>query len=217
MNACEEYLETVENRISLYGFFARIYRSEVDDGLLRALKLIDFRVCEGENDYVTGAAKLQAYLSRPSFTMRKDLAVDYAKVFLSAGIPQGGAAFPYESVYTSPDRLVMQEARDEAVRLYREKGLRVKDAAEPEDHIAFELEFMIQLCCEGQKAAQSDDLEELRKSIEEQRAYLENHLVNWVPQFCSDVIRYANTEFYQAVASMTTGFIVMDATLLAGC
>lgn len=214
MDTCIEYQETAENRAVLYSFFARIYRSEVDAELLDALKQIDFEVDGGEERYAAGAARLQAYLNRPSFTMRKDLAVDYAKVFLSAGIPQGGAAFPYESVYTSPDHLVMQEARDEVVRLYRAKGLSIEGAVEPEDHLAFEFEFMTQLCREGEEAAQQGDGMKLRESIEEQRSFLANHLLNWVPQFCEDVIRYANTEFYQAVASMTADFIAMDASTL---
>ncbi|WP_162610840.1 TorD/DmsD family molecular chaperone [Gordonibacter sp. An230] len=214
MDACAEYLEVAENRVALYGFFARVYRSEVDAELLAALKQIDFRVEEGEARYVEGAARLQAWLSCPSFTMRKDLAVDYAKVFLAAGISQGGAAFPYESVYTSPEGLVMQEARDEVVRLYRTKGLSVGGVVEPEDHVAFELEFMTLLCREGERAARSGDAEGVWASIDEQRAFLANHLMNWVPQFCEDVARYANTDFYRAVASMTEGFIAMDAALL---
>ena len=146
--------------------------------------------------------------------MRTDLAVDYAKVFLAAGIPQGGAAFPYESVYTSPDGLVMQEARDEVVRLYRAKGLGVEGAVEPEDHIAFEFEFLVRLCCEGREAAQAGDAKALEASIEEQRAFLATHVLNWVPRFCEDVVRYANTEFYRAIALMTAGFAAMDAEVL---
>lgn len=214
MDICAEYLEIAENRMALYGFFARIYRSEVDENMLEAMKRIDFKADEGEAGYVAGTAKLQAYLSRSSFTMRRDLAVDYAKVFLSAGISQGGAAFPYESVYTSPEGLMMQEARDEVVRLYRAKGLCVEGVVEPEDHLAFELEFAVRLCREGLEAAQSGDLEGLKASIEEQRAFLKDHLLNWVPRFCEDVVRYANTEFYQAVAAMTAGFITMDAAMV---
>lgn len=214
MDTCAEYLEVAENRIALYGFFARIYRSEADGALLDALKRIDFTVEEGHEDYVAGAARLQAYLSRPSFTLRKDLAVDYAKVFLAAGIPQGGAAFPYESVYTSLEGLVMQEARDEVVRFYRTKGLCLEGVVEPEDHLAFELEFMARLCQEGQKAAQAGDAERVRASLDEQRAFSTGHLANWVPRFCEDVARYANTEFYKAIASMTAGFIAMDGQFL---
>ena len=214
MGICAEYLEMAENRIALYGFLARVYRREVDAELLDAMRRIDFGTEEGDARYAEGTARLQAYLAGTSFSMRTDLAVDYAKVFLAAGIPQGGAAFPYESVYTSPDGLVMQEARDEVVRLYRAKGLGVEGAVEPEDHIAFEFEFLVRLCREGREAAQASDAKALEASIEEQRAFLATHVLNWVPRFCEDVVRYANTEFYRAIALMTAGFAVMDAEVL---
>ena len=43
-------------------------------------------------------------------TYIENLAVDFARIFLAAGINHGSAAFPYESVYTSSKKIVMQDA-----------------------------------------------------------------------------------------------------------
>jgi len=50
---------------------------------------------------------------------------------------------PFASVYLSPERLVMQEQRDEALEFYARFGLGVdENFKEPEDHVAAELSFL---------------------------------------------------------------------------
>ncbi len=154
---------------------------------------------------------LDEYLANLPFRARQDLAVDYARVFVAAGLPQGNAAFPYESVYTSPERLVMQDACDEVKKTYRAKGLIVEDSVEPPDHIAFELEFMARLADEGIGFAQAGEGVDLITSITEQIDFLVSHLLNWSARFTSDVQRYSQTGFYKAIALMTQGFLEMDA------
>ena len=45
------------------------------------------------------------------------------RAFIGHGIDAYSAAYPFESVYTSPKRLMMQEARDEVLAVYRSEGL----------------------------------------------------------------------------------------------
>lgn len=215
MDIFNKYLDAAQDRLVVYGFLARVYRAEVDEGFLASLKEVSFDELASQSGLGEGAALLQDYLHRPTLTMRKDLAVDFAKVFLAAGISQGAAAFPYESVYTSPDRLVMQEARDQVLSLYRTKGIALNGVVEPEDHLAFELEFMLYLIGEGKEAVGAADFSALENNLQEQREFLQNHLLNWVPDFCEDVQACANTDFYKAVAQITGGFLFSDAAWLA--
>ena len=53
------------------------------------------------------------YLSQADGTVLTELAVDYVRAFIGSGNDGFSAAYPYESVYTSPKRLMMQDARDE--------------------------------------------------------------------------------------------------------
>ena len=63
------------------------------------------------------------YLSQADGTVLTELAVDYVRAFIGSGNDGFSAAYPYESVYTSPKRLMMQDARDEVLVLYRAFGL----------------------------------------------------------------------------------------------
>lgn len=136
------------------------------------------------------------------------LAAEYAGPFLNVG---KRPACPYESVYTSPERLLMQEARDEVLAVYREEGLSRSEALkEPEDHIAIEFEFMAHLCQKAVAAFEQGDRAACLASLEKQRSFLEQHLLVWVPDFCRDVEGAATTDFYRGVAQLTAEFLVEE-------
>lgn len=44
----------------------------------------------------------------------------------------------------------------------------------------------------------------------EQADFLKLRLANWVPNFCADVEKYAETAFYQAAAVLLRTFIACD-------
>ncbi len=216
MEKISETAELVANRENLYLFLSRLYKMEVDQPLWDELKEMGFAAGYEEDDLNKGYREMEAYLHRPGPDSLNDLAIDYAKVFLGAGIYENGkAAYPYESVYTSPKKLIMQEARDQVVGIYRARGL---DKAEildfPEDHIALELEFMAYLCHESQKALHSQERAEREKCFGEQLDFITHHLLNWVPEFCADVEKFAETDFYRAVAKITRGYLCMEPALL---
>lgn len=190
--------ELLELRAGFYSLLSRLYRREADGALLKALEAADFpRDCSG--DMAQGYAWLKAGLGEES----DELAADYARVFLAAGIAQGTEAAPYESVYTSTKHLVMQEAWEQVKEIYAARGL---CAAGPEglyeDHIACELAYMALLCREGTQA--------------DQRAFLEEHLLNWAPAFCADVEAKAATDFYRGTARLTAAFLREERETLSG-
>lgn len=192
----------LQPRADLYRLLSRLYRVEVDQPLLDALKELRFPQAENET-LAQGYAMLRGYLDSCGPEALDDLAVDYATVFLAAGSADGAAAIPCESVYTSPKKLFMQEAWEDVVRIYREKNLaRETDHSDlMEDHLALELEYMSLLV--HQRAPQDE------------KYFLENHLLNWVPQLVADIDRYARVDFYKAVGRITLGFLQMEEQLLA--
>lgn len=215
MTVCSDYGNFAEVRANIYRFLARVYRSEVTEQLLADMKELPLPEAGEGEAFTNGAAELRRFLKRSGIDPRTDLAVDYARVFLGAGVADGSAAYPYESVYTSPEGLMMQDARDDVVALYKNHGLAVESSGdEPEDHLAFELDFMVHLIGEGAACAQELDLEGLASSLGQQRAFLRDHLQNWVGRFCVDVERYSETTFYPAIARMTDGLIAMDSNLI---
>ena len=215
MEKISEYSAIIANREKLYQFLGHIYKIEVDQTLLEQMEGMCFPNKCGEEELDAGYQMLEKYLRHPGNDPLTDLAVDYARVFLGAGIVGNEAAYPYESVYTSPKRLIMQEARDQVMAAYRAKGLtKVETQDVPEDHIALELEFMAYLCHDTQQAIDRDDWEAVSVYIEEQLDFLTKHLLNWVPAFCVDIEKYAGTDFYKAVAKVTTGYLRLERNIL---
>ena len=73
-------------------------------------------------------------------------AADFARAFLGAGVVNQVAAYPFESVYTSPTRLVMQDAYEAVRQLYHKYGfVKSEECDLHEDHIALEIQFLAHL------------------------------------------------------------------------
>ena len=159
----------------------------------------------------TGYRTIATYLSGADAHAITDLAVDYVRAFIGHGIDAYSAAYPFESVYTSPKRLMMQEARDEVLAVYRSEGLdKLPTWKEAEDHIALELEFMAALGDRIVAAAEADDEAEVERLLATQRNFLADHLSSWVPLMTADLRRFAQCGLYQGLASLTDGFLQVE-------
>ncbi|MBP2635401.1 MAG: cytoplasmic chaperone TorD [Firmicutes bacterium] len=215
MDKTLEYAELISNRERLYRFLGRLYEVEVDKNLLEQITAMIFPVECGEEVLNQGYLLLKNYIMLPLNDPVNDLAVDFARIFLGAGIVGDEVAYPYESVYTSPKRLIMQDSRDQVLAVYRNKGLNKTEGLDiPEDHIALELEFMAHLCQETQQAVAAQDWKAVSACLKGQLEFLTAHLLNWVPAFCTDIEKYAETEFYQAVAKITNGYLHLELDIL---
>ena len=190
----------MQERADLYRLLSRLYRVEVDQALLDALKSLSFPAAEGVLG--EGYDMLKSYLSSCGEDALDQLAVDYAAVFLAAGSADGAAAIPCESVYTSPKKIFMQEAWEDVCAIYRQHRLAKGDAFKDlmEDHVALELEFMAALV--------------ESRAPEAEKSFLEQHLLNWIPAFTADIDKYARCDFYKAVGRITMGFLQSEQELL---
>lgn len=200
----------IKQRENIYRFLSRLYLLEVDEALLEILKHTKFTKSDEFIKFSEGSDKLSEAISKCNTTMLDSLAADYARLFLAAGSAQGQAAFPYESVYTNKDHMVMQDSRSDIAVLFAEKGLKPSEKLYkvPEDHIALELEYMAVLC------AQCSD-ENIEENLKEQSSFFNEHLINWVPAFTKMQISCAETAFYQALGEFTEGFIEMEETFFS--
>jgi len=208
-----EFNTFISNRADTYSFLSRIYRVEADKALLDQISGMGLSVGEGETEIGEGYALLERFVAATTESTLTDLAVDYARIFL--GVSRGSAAFPYESVYTSESRMFMQESRDEVLTVFRAEGLdRAEDFNEPEDHIALEFEFMAFLSQKTIDALQEGEDEDVVRYLEKQNAFLEEHILTWVPDFCRDVDRFAKTDFYKAAAKITQGFLDIEKAVI---
>ena len=119
----EDLAALCESRSETYSFLARLFREEVDEALLAQLNDTDYPVSSGNGLMDEGYYQIAKYLSNAWVDPLMKLSVDYTRAFLGSGIDTYSAAYPFESVYTSEKRLLMSDARDEVLAIYRSCGL----------------------------------------------------------------------------------------------
>ncbi len=150
-------------------------------------------------------ATIKRYLAHCGADPRTDMAVDYARVFLSAGVYDGLTAEPYESVFTSEDNLMMQDARDEVVSIYRSQSVAVDpELRMPEDHLGLELDFVSTMASRAAQAirdadASGDSYEKAACAIRVQHDFIESHILNWIDQLIEKVDEFAELPIYPAL------------------
>lgn len=216
MPTLEELADLCRKRASTYAFLARLYRVEVDENLLAELKGMRFPAKTGNTKVDEGYRMIAKYLSNLKDDSITELAVDYVRVFIGHGMDAFSASYPYESVYTSEKRLLMQEARDEVLSIYRSCGIDKSDEwKESEDHIALELEFMQVLATRAADALGRGDEDTADTLLVTQRNFFEDHLGSWVPMLTLDMRKFAKTGFYTGLAVLTDGFLETDREFLS--
>ena len=210
-----EIAQLCEQRADTYGFLSRLYHSEVDQELLDKMRTMRFPRTTGNAKLDEGYRLIAKYLSNTWTNSVMDLAREYVRIFIGHGNDAFAAAYPYESVYTSERRLMMQAARDEVLAIYRSYGMD-KDPSwkEAEDHIGLECEFMRVLCNRTADALYAGDGEKAWDLLAAQRNFLEDHLASWVPMMTRDMRKFAKTDLYRGLASMTEGFFHVERELL---
>ena len=207
-------VELMNARARSYGMLARLFREEVDLPTLRELQQMRFPQATGNAAADEGYHQLYDYLKRAWDDSVTELAIDYVSTFIGHGVNGYSAAYPYESVYTSERRLLMQEARAEVLATLRENELMRGNWNEAEDHIALELEFMQRLSLRAADALSDDAEDEAIAYLRTSYDFLENHLLNWVPMLVADMRMHARTPFYQGLAQLTLGSLQEDEAVL---
>lgn len=207
-------VELMELRACTYGLLARLFREEVDEPTLRELQGMRFPTATGNATVDEGYHLLYTYLKSAWDDSVTELAIDYVRTFIGHGVNAYSAAYPFESVYTSERRLMMQEARAEVLQTLRENNLKRGAWNEGEDHIALELEFMQRMSLRARDQLQAGDEDAAVETLRTQRTFAHDHLLNWLPLLTSDMRLFARTMFYQGLAQLALGYVEEDARVL---
>ena len=211
----EKLAELMKKRAATYGLLARMFRVEIDRETLTELQSMKFPTNTGNALADAGYKQLYTYLKGAWDDSITELAVDYVRCFIGHGVNGYSAAYPYESVYTSERRLMMQEARAEVLAIMRENNLKRDRWNEGEDHIALELEFMQRIALRTREALATDDEEGAVRHLQTQADFVRDHLMNWLPMLHADMLQFAKTDFYLGLADLTLGYVQEDQALLA--
>ncbi len=204
----------VESRASMYGFLARLLRTEVDEPLLSCMRTVDFPLDTGNPGIDEGYRLLKEYLTSQTLTlgaMLDELAIDFNRIFDHAGIPGGDGVTPYESASTDDPVSCRESVRHTFLLAGISKS---PDWKGWEDHVALELEFEQILSLRAFDALHADDTDTADDLLESQQEFLEEHLIKWVPTFADGAMALARTDFYRGILRLTIGFITADQEFL---
>jgi TorA maturation chaperone TorD len=210
----EAALVPLVNRSYLYTLFGRVLNHDPDDALLEALGSPHTRDAlaaahlaeEGEK----GAPALLVALPSP-----QEARADYTKLFIGPGrLPVS----PWESVHVTGDDLLFQKHTLEVREAYRQAGFRTTGRqAQPDDHIATELDFLAALAHQAYEAAEAKDDALLASALGASRTFLEEHLLQWVDAFAAGVAAAAlATRLYPQIAELVARFARCDLRLVDG-
>ena len=180
----------------ILGLFSSMYLCKPTKAAIENWKIL---LAEEVPDFMSGLKESINRIDSDSEKQLADLLWEYTRLFIG---PYKLPCPPWESVYTSGKRLMLQEAYDEVRDLYSEVGLKIDHPNIMPDHIGTELNFLAVLYIKI-----SDDHEKRPYYKDIAKRFLDEHLKRWIPQFTLDMEEAANIKFYKALAKVTRDFI----------
>jgi TorA maturation chaperone TorD len=104
-----------------------------------------------------------------------------------------GRLQPIESLYTGQ----MVSEHTDIRSVYAAAGLGLDDTYDvAPDHLSLEFLFMSYLIENGKR--------------EMEQKFLEQHLINWVPYYCEEVMKKSQTIFYREIAEIVKDFLISE-------
>ena len=213
-----ELRNILKTRLWVYKFLSRCFYPEPSWKELQDAPANNLfrRLINMESEHVNSGLCLLADVidTLPQWTKVdwEKLRQEYQRLFIGPGslpVP------PWESVYVSEERIILDEHTLAVREIYREWGLEVAHVnQEPDDHIGLELEFMAVLTKRGLHCSHTENQHLLTQILETQHTFLTNHLFSWVDQFCSMLVRSSKHPLYRGIAMFMPEYLRVDAELI---
>jgi len=219
----EEWATLAETRSRVYGFPGAVFNRLPDNMFAESLSgpelahfLLSLAGAEDlPGDMQDGLKLIEGFVrackGKAVDELRTELAVERTR--LLRGVKPGySPPPPYESVYVGSDQGPLMQASVAVRQAYAEAGVGLPEEVKDQpDFIGLELDFMRHLTEKEAQAWANDDGSKVLEVMEQERAFLEEHVTRWVPRFCDVMANEARLDFYKGIARMTKGF-VMDET-----
>lgn len=204
----------MRGRAEMYRLLASVFYRELDDEQIATLKATPLAAPEEGPMKAASEAIYRSFRLAPPDVLTR-LRVDYARIFLAAGVYEGDTAVPFESVFTDEEGNLMGEAREQVVAVFRAEEVTVDPALQsPEDHLSFELEFMAITSDRIAEALEAGNEEEASRLLAVQERFAREHLLNWMPMLAERVRTFAREAFYPAFMDYAIAFVDDDAAWL---
>lgn len=130
-----------------------------------------------------------------------ELAYEFNRLFVG---PMSPEAPPYESVYSTDDRLVMQDVTLEVRRWYSKENLCTSNPVsfEPDDFIATELEFAAYLLARAHECYQQNYTARATEYLDLYNAFWQEHLGIWLPGFVQAISSSSSARVFKVIGEI---------------
>jgi len=176
----------VLQRARVYAFVSRMFGTLLDTLLIEELK--------SDRDIVEMVLQDEVawFYETPQESLEEALNVDFTSLFLMHSMP-------IESSILDDKEEVLVGLQNPVMQFYFEHGYELNLSASKQhapDHLSLELAFMQNLVLKHEEGAQ--------------RAFLEKHLLQWVPAYLLGIAPMAQTPFYKGLCALCAEFLVAD-------
>ena len=139
----------------------------------------------------------------------QDLKSAYAKLFLGVGGLR--SAPPYHSAYASEKGLLYQTQTMEMAKLLQELDMSVDSSLkEPPDHLAIQLNVLAALVERITNNTNRRPLPEQTRENQKQLAFIDRHLLSWLPAFRDDLRANDPSHFYALAVDAVLSVLQRD-------
>ena len=204
----EEMLEFLDANTETFTFLSQVFFKELTKEAIEALAAEQWPEHTGNANLDRGYNLLRRYFKFSAGDRRSQLAVEYARIFLAAGVytQEKRTAVPYESVFTSDEHIVMGDSRDDVINCFIQDGFKVNpDLHEPEDHISFELEYLAHMNAKAVELVRAGQNTDAIKNAKRQVKFIDAHLLNWIGELEQAADSFAKTTFYTGMLLVCEG------------
>ena len=207
INEEKNFKELAEHRSSIYGFLAAVYRQELTSELLQQMKAQQFQEVLSN----LGVKLNNGFFQNSEKELLENLAIEYTRLFVGPG----KHISPHESVHHQKEGVqsgqLWGELTGQVKNIIESSGLEYKsEYTGMPDHISVELEFMQQVVQREAQAWEADDDETALRCLKNEKKFVDEHLLGWIPDFCEKVSTAAEMPFYREMAGLTRSFIEFE-------
>ena len=133
---------------------------------------------------------------------------EFNRLFIGPTSPE---APPYESVYLSPDHLVMGAQTLAVRRIYTQENLQVTSQGhEPDDFIATELEFAAYLLNQVRDSQVAKNDPQIQYYIDKYREFWGQHLSLWLGLFTKNIRQSTRHQVFDAISEILDTLITFN-------
>lgn len=218
INNFETFKELAEARGNIYSLLSQFFLQEPSKEIINAIRGSGF--LKHFSNFLEALGKVNLFKEYLFNNLKRDeefqrLKQEYMNLFK---VPGPKYVKPYESVYRDgqfghgkAQGFVMGKSTIEVKKFYRQAGAKISNNHKDlPDHFGLELAFMQFLVKKELDAWKHENKKCAVKYLDLQNSFLTIHLTQWSDDFCLELSKLTNNDFYRGLAEITRRYISKD-------